>query len=115
MLLNLSNHPSSKWAETQIAIAKQQFGSVRDMKFPNIPPEATAAEVHALAEQYYICIYTEAPKVVHLMGEMTFTFALVTILKAAGITCIASTTNRIVEERDGKKIVQFEFIRFREY
>jgi hypothetical protein len=55
------------------------------------------------------------PQAVHLMGEMTFTFRLVTMLQAAGIPCIASTTHRTVEERDGKKIVQFEFVQFRPY
>jgi len=36
-------------------------------------------------------------------------------LKAAGIPVLASTTERLVEEKDGKKVVAFRFVRFREY
>ncbi|HHH49520.1 MAG TPA: CRISPR-associated protein [Saprospiraceae bacterium] len=115
MLLNLSNHPSTKWTNEQRKAAIQQYGSIEDMPFPQIPPEATSDDVRILAEEYYIKIRQLDPTAVHLMGEMTFTFALVTKLKAIGINCIASTTNRFVQEKDGKKIVQFQFIQFRDY
>lgn len=49
------------------------------------------------------------------MGEMTFTYALVNLLKDAGIKCIASTTKRNVEEIDGKQVSTFQFVQFREY
>jgi hypothetical protein len=49
------------------------------------------------------------------MGEMTFTFTLVKKLKQAGIPCLASTMERLVKEEDGKKIVEFKFVQFREY
>lgn len=55
------------------------------------------------------------PAAIHITGEMTFTFNLVHLLKEAGIPCIASTTERIVTEENGKKIVQFQFIQSREY
>lgn len=32
-----------------------------------------------------------------------------------GIPCIASTTERIAEERDGQKVVTFRFVQFRGY
>ena len=115
MLLNLSNHPSSRWPVEQVAAAQQQYGSVTDLPFPHVPPEATADEVQQLAEEYYQQIKKTKPQAVHLMGEMTFTFRLVTMLQAVGIPCIASTTHRTVEERDGKKIVLFEFVQFRHY
>lgn len=115
MLLNLSNHPSSKWTPAQLSAAIEQYGSVEDWPFPNIAPEATVDDIRLLAEQYTDKIRRADPMAVHLMGEMTFTFRLVTMLQAVGIPCIASTTHRTVEERDGKKIVLFEFVQFRHY
>ena len=55
--------------------------------------------------------------VVHLMGEQTFSYALIKRLRERGITCVASTTKRIVkEEVPGKKSeVIFQFERFRAY
>ena len=57
---------------------------------------------------------------VMLQGEMTFTFRLVTRLKAAGILCLAACSERKVEEcisdnGDVRKVVVFEFAGFREY
>ncbi len=115
MLLNLSNHPSQKWTLEQKQVARERYGGIADMAFPNIPPEATAVEVGALAEAYFKKIEEQHPRAVHIMGEMTFTYSLVNRLKEAGIICVASTTNRIVEEREGKKIVQFQFVQFRQY
>jgi hypothetical protein len=37
------------------------------------------------------------------------------MLKRKKIPVVVSTTNRIVEEKDGKKIVSFDFVKFREY
>lgn len=115
MLLNLSNHPSTKWTLQQLTKAEETYKTVTDVPFPNVPPEATKKEVRQLAKQLFKQIKQQQPLAVHLMGEMTFTYALVKMLKKAGITCIASTTNRIVEEKDGKKIVQFQFVQFRRY
>ncbi|MCR9290713.1 MAG: CRISPR-associated protein [Bacteroidetes bacterium] len=115
MLLNLSNHPSTRWTEEQMNTAIEQYSRIKDLFFPNIPPELGSEGLEELVDQYLQKIQKENPKAVHLMGEMTFTYRLVTKLKEAGIPCIASTTNRIVEEKDGKKIVQFQFVQFREY
>ena len=57
----------------------------------------------------------DADVTVHVMGEMTFTYYLVSLLKAKGITCVASTTERIIEEKDGMKTSLFKFVKFREY
>ncbi len=118
MLLNLSNHPSTNWPANQLEAATQQFGGVQDMPFPEIVPEWGADEVLQLAERYYNDIRKSAllPSAVHLMGELTFTFALVQKLKAAGISCIASTTERIVNlDENGTKHSTFRFVRFRKY
>ena len=118
MLLNLSNHPSDKWAQEQLDAAQIQYGGVVDMPFPQINPEATTDEVVALAKEYArkIILHTPSISTVHLMGEMTFVIALVPMLQAAGIEVVCSTTERIVlEEQAGKKTLQFRFCRFRAY
>jgi len=114
-LINLSNHPSGNWPAEQIQAAQAQYGRVVDMPFPRINPSMDAAQMQSLVQEYFETIQAMQPAAVHLMGEMTFTFALVQKLKSAGIPCVASTTHRRVEERGGKKIVQFEFVQFRPY
>lgn len=118
MLLNLSNHPSAAWNTAQTAAATALYGGITDMPFPNIPPDWTSAQVLALAQQYVRDIQTNYPnaKAVHLMGEMTFTTTLVGLLQRTGIACVASTSERLVEEKpDGQKVVTFRFVQFRDY
>ncbi len=116
MLLNFSNHPSNKWSDNQIEVACQLYGSVTDWAFPQIEPQSTTQEVQQLAQNYCAQILELAPTAVHVMGEMTFTFALVHLLQTAGIVCIASTTNRnTIDNPDGSKTLQFNFCQFRNY
>lgn len=119
LLINLSNHPSDKWSEAQ-RNAADQYGEIVDLTFPQIGESADEESVAQEVNNYFkkIVDYTRDHDVtVHLMGEMTFTFALINRLQAMGITCIASATQRIVEEIPGenKKITKFAFARFREY
>ncbi len=118
MLLNLSNHPFSNWPPNQLQAALKQYDSIQDMDFPAIDPGWSEDEAVQLAEKYYCKIrkMDPFPAAVHLMGELTFTFALVQKLKAAGIPCVASTTERIIKfEQDGTKNSTFHFVRFRAY
>lgn len=116
MLLNLSNHPSARWGQEQLQVAKEQFGAVQDMPFPNIDPSWTTTKVAQLAKSYFKQILEHKTKAVHLMGEMTFTYILVSLLQTSGIQCVASTSERkVIEEEDGKKTVLFNFKQFREY
>lgn len=115
MLLNLSNHPSNAWPQTQMQAALKLYGTVKDLPFPAIDPQWDTDQVMQLAEDYVIKIQKVNPTAVHLMGELSFTFRLVTKLKAIGITCIASTSNRIAIEKNGIKTSVFEFVRFRDY
>lgn len=116
--LNLSNHPSSNWSEEQLAAA-QEYGEIKDLHFPNIDENLDDEGIDALADEYLEKIKTESgsePCTVHIMGEMTFTYALVNKLKAEGYTCVASTSWRDVEIMpDGSKQVKFHFCRFRKY
>lgn len=120
LFINLTNHHSSLWSESQLAAARG-YGEIHDVPFPQIDGMAdekaiaelvqkTIADIQQMSENW-TCRVT-----VHIMGEMTFTYAMVQALTRMGITCLASTTERIVEEGpDGRKVVQFRFERFREY
>lgn len=85
------------------------------MVFPHIDPTWSKKMVYELAEAYFLQIKHLQPTAVHLMGELTFCFILATLLEREGISCVASTTERMVEEVDAKKISRFTFVQFRPY
>ena len=116
MFINLTNHPSSGWSEEQLKAA-YEYGKVIDISFPNIEPFFTSKEVEELAEIIVDGISDlDTHPVVHVMGEMTFTYAVVSRLRSMGIKCVASTTERLVKMMpDGKKVSEFKFVQFREY
>ena len=123
MLLNLSNHPYSLWSEKQKETAHTLYGDVIDMPFPFVGPELSTGEVKNLVSDYYgqVLSFMEEHKggeklnAVHIQGEFIFVFHMVTLLKKEGITCVASTSKRDVKQEGGKKIINFNFIQFREY
>lgn len=141
MLINLSNHPSSAWSETQLREALKQFGCIYDLPFPAISPKAGTNRVNKLAAGYFqdilVLQFQSAEEVevtdpalkaagvgyhdlkepfgVHLMGELTFCFALAARLQSHFIRCIVSTTARKAIEQDGMKLSQFNFVKFRDY
>lgn len=118
LLINLSNHPSAGWGARQREAA-EMYGEIEDMGFPAIPPEAGEREITDLAEEYVARIEERAETrdvTVHIMGEMTFCYAVITRLQPLGIPCIASTTRRqVTETADGVKEVRFDFETFRKY
>ena len=118
LLINLSNHPSAGWGARQREAA-EMYGEIEDMTFPAIPPEAGEGEITDLAEEYVARIEERAETrdvTVHIMGEMTFCYAVITRLQSLGIPCLSSTTRRqITEAADGVKEVHFDFETFREY
>lgn len=138
MLINLSNHPVFhtdeagkiirdnngkviyKWEEKQLKAASI-YGEMIDLQFPMISPEWPVEEVEVLSVHYSeICedLLTKSfdmYNAIHLSGEVIFCFLLAQILLEKGYTCITSTSERIVQEVGGKKIVRFDFCRFREY
>jgi len=122
MLLNLSNHPSHLWDEQQVVQATKLYGKIEDIPFPTISPTEDTDAVTWLAESYLnICqeklkSSTDKINAVHLMGELTFTFALVVRLQRCNILCVASTAKRdVLDYGNGQKKVSFDFISFREY
>lgn len=118
MLINFTNHPYDKWDERQ-RIAASVYGDVVDMPFPMVDEKADEADIVSLAEDYMqkiLSLASDSKIIVHIMGELTFTFAMIQRLQLQGITCIASTSKRIVKEiSPGNKEVVFKFERFRNY
>jgi len=122
ILINLSNHPSVHWSSEQLA-ASQVYGEIVDISFPNIDPAGDGEYIQSLCDEYLLKIdalcrdvaCNVSTVIVHIMGEMTFTFAMVKALQEKGITCIASTTERVTKEENGVKTSEFRFVSFRNY
>lgn len=119
ILINYSNHPYDYWDSKQKEAA-QTYGKVIDIPFPKVNEKEDETYIEQLAEKCMLDILSQGNKTeitVHLMGELTLTFALLKRLQKLGIRCIASTSKRMVkEEVSGKKEeVIFIFERFREY
>ncbi|MCI5777893.1 MAG: CRISPR-associated protein [Bacteroidales bacterium] len=119
MLVNISNHPSKGWSQGQIEAARREYGEVVDYPFPMVSPSATGEEVLKMAEETLkraLEMVDDEKVTLHVMGEMTLTMAIVQMARRRGLTCVASTSERVVEEGpDGQKVSYFNFVRFREY
>ena len=113
--LNLSNHPSDRWGDAQSAAAKELFGKVDDVQFPAVPEGASTKEVIDMAKQALHNIITLGYKQVHITGEPCFVMAFVAAAQKRGVKCWHSTSKRVSEEKDGKKISTFIFEQFRAY
>lgn len=117
-LLNLSNHPYSVWEEKQREAAVI-YGPCVDMDFPKVRSEMSSEELDKLIADYEQTILKYAADhivTVHIMGEMTFCFRLISRLQAKGIQCIASCAERNVVEQGNERIKSvYNFTRFREY
>jgi len=126
MLLNLSNHPHSKWSPKQRAAAEGLFGIVLDIPFPALEPTVSFEEIEKQVQEYVqLCLthfaqykdfeYTKE-HAIHIMGEFTFTYLFVKEMERRGLPCVASTTERIVTDNpDGSKTTVFQFVQFRPY
>ena len=117
MFINLTNHPTSKWDEKQLNAAMQLSGDGRiiDISFPDIDPEWDESKIDELAKEYCQKVLSFDVDVVHLMGEFTFVYRLINLLKQKNIKIVASTTKRESVEKDGVKTSIFKFVKFREY
>lgn len=118
MLINLSNHPSLYWDNRQMEAARC-YGEMVDIPFPVVAPDADGQGLQTLVQdcvQKILSMGDANSITVHIMGEMTFTFMVVTRLKELGIRCVASTTERkVTYTSDGVKQTEFSFVKFREY
>ncbi|MCF8423857.1 MAG: AAA family ATPase [Bacteroidia bacterium] len=116
MLINFSNHPFETWDENHKNAAIDKYQSVKDIPFPHINPSADELDIKSEAVKYLELILNMSPDAVHIMGEMNFTFQMINYLMKEGIECIASTTDRVVEDfQDGTQKSIFKFVKFRSY
>lgn len=114
MFLNYSNHPSDNWNIKQINEA-QKYGEIVDLSFPAVDPYLDKEEIEALANNELDKILSYKPDVVLCQGEFTLSYVLINKLKEKNIKVIAACSERNVVQEDNKKIVLFEFVKFREY
>lgn len=115
--VNLTNHPLEAWSKEQREAASP-YGEAVDYPFPAVAPDATEEEIASTAAAIVADITARygTECTVHLMGEFTMTAALLQRFQQRGIACVASTTERIVNETEpGKKVVEFKFVKFRKY
>lgn len=125
--INITNHPIERWDEEQLWAAglhPEQVGTDDEavgveLGFPAVPSMASTGQVlDMVATTIHQVEFAGRPgeATVHVMGEMTFTVALVCRLQARGYVVVASTTERtVVEDEGGKKTSVFRFIKFRPY
>lgn len=119
VFVNLSNHPSVDWSEEQKKAALA-YGGIIDVPFPSVPSSCSDKVMQKLADKAVGAVgkaaYPAREVTVHVMGEMTLTYRIVNKLKARGIRCLASTSDRVANDLgNGEKISQFHFVEFREY
>lgn len=118
VFINFTNHPSDKWSEKQKEAA-MAVGSVVDLPFPAVPTDIDDKHLEGMVKKYRdkiseLCNGQRC--VVHIQGEMIFTYRMVTVLKARGIRCVASVTERnTVDLGDGRSQSVFGFAGFRDY
>ena len=119
VFINHTNHPSSRWEEGQRSAA-EIYGTIVDVAFPVIPADGEEEEVRRLAEETAQTVLAYRPSAVLVQGEFSYSFALVRILKEAGIPTLSACSERHVTERtdeNGETVREsrFAFRRFRSY
>lgn len=133
-LINLSNHPSARWSESQ----KQGWDKIIDIPFPQVSSTATTEDIQVLATEIFKNFvkenYRGAAKsplasrdvlfrflkdyAFHVAGEFTLFYYLVELLKTYRSEVVIATTERRTIEKvkeDGtvEKTTVFEFVRWR--
>ena len=119
MFLNCSNHRIEDWSIYQIKEA-EEYGEIVEYPFPYVTPQLDEVVINELASKTAEDISKMKPDIVMCQGEFTLTYKIVEKLKELNIKVVAACSDRVtteVKQADGsiKKIVEFKFIRFREY
>lgn len=122
MLINLTNHPKDSWSEDMMNEAMSQFHSITDLPFPEIDPESDENALETLAQSYLKKIdrildnSANNSNAILIMGEFTFCYKLINLLKRNNLKCIATTSQRdTIQLERGQKKAFFKFVKFREY
>lgn len=119
MLLNLTNHPFHRWPPDQRRAAEQRWGTVRDLPFPAVDPEATTHQVALLARKTVRHAAALKPDAVLCQGEMTLTLVLTALLQREGFPVYAAVSRRYSREVNRGQVVvktsEYRFHAFRAY
>lgn len=122
MFINLSNHQSDKWGNTQLesALALTTDNQIKDIQFPAVPATATTDDIIMIANGLYHTVMENKPEVVMIAGEFSLAYTLIELCLRAGVKVVAACSDRRTKEtvnQDGTvtKTVNFEFIQFREF
>lgn len=121
--VNISNHPVATWSERQLEAARRLVdgGEVVDLDGPPllVEPNLRTDQVVRRARELVTRTLELEPAVVHVMGEHSLVYALVTMLQVEGIRVVTSTTERVAEEIvEGDRTIrtaEFSFVAFRDY
>ena len=124
ILINLTNHPSASWSESQ----KKDWDEIIDISFPNIPAEYSEKQINDLVSEYNNKLEKIAGEIEQnselnllLQGEFSFCYTLFKTLredsKREWNFYIPTTERKVVEKinPDGTtmKISEFQFVRWR--
>jgi len=119
-LINISNHPSTRWSDEQKEASKEFASEIIDVPFPLVNPSANTAEICQLANDIFYKHIVPKRKncILMIQGEFSLRYALFMLCKANGFSIAIPTTKREVQEKflpDGSVIKQavFKFIRWR--
>ena len=130
VFLNISNHPSSGWSESQKKSAQELASDnlevegyrnpsaiqIVDVSFPDITLESTDDVLMEIISPILQKIYWNEWEVggALVQGEFVAVFDFVHILSRF-FSCYSALSKRIVEEKDGKRTYTFQFLGYREY
>ena len=108
--------PTRRAAGTRRSAQPEALASpIVDLDFPDAAPQASEADVAALAARLVGSEPLVQAKAVMVHGEFTQVWRLVHELRARGIRCFAATRKRRVTLVEGVKRSEFGFVRLREY
>ena len=120
MFTNLSNHPSSGWPAEQYNYAASRWGTIQDIAFPKLRPEASGEEVLQLVKEYLVRLPAKEEGPVFVAGEYSFTYAIVDELLNRGYRVMfvrsentVSTTR--LEDGSSERRMEYRFVRFENY
>lgn len=115
LFINLSNHPSAEWNDSQIDAALQYADQIIDIPFPVVDPQMDEVGVLNLAEKLTEKILSMGPSAVMCQGEFGLSYAVIKRLLDRGIIVLYACSERKVTSTGNVKTVQFDFIQFRRY
>ena len=123
LFINVSNHPSSTWSESQ-RNAAQKFGEIIDVTFPAVDPNCDERQINELSESGVNSIdllmhyhkVDENSTTISVVGEFSLTVNLVNMLHRIypNMRIVVATSERnTILNPDGTKTIKFEFCKFR--